>query len=557
MSMVRFIPLLALVMAGVAMAQNPQPRPGTTRPAKPVPPSSEDVLLARFNVAPTTQGVRDFLAAAADLRVDEERVQRLIDQLGSESYREREDAYEALRSMPRIPVAQLTAATQSQDPEIAMRARQVLAMAGKEPHTQAVLAALRLVARQSIKGLAVEVHDVMKVAPDTACRSAARLALVATALPQDAPLLRKLREDADAEMRAAALTALHQVLADQAREDMAAALKDPSEHSRLIAAQALAEQADRRCLPVLAELLLSEDQATAGQAEMLVVALTGKQFGQPATRPAEREKWAAALRAWIDGEGRTAKLQHPLKMDVLVTGLTLVCLPRENAVVEVNASGLELWRAAVPQPWACQVLPNGNRLVGSFSTREVMEFDRAGRKVWSLPNLPSGPMSVQRLANGDTLVACADASRVIQYKADGSAAWQVVAAGRPADARRLDNGHTLIALHQAGQVIEVDAAGRQVWQLGDLADPQSAQRLANGNTLVAHATAGFVAEYNRQGQKIWSAEGLKTPLDVQRLPNGNTLVAEQEAGVREYDSAGRAVWEFKTPSAHASRARRF
>lgn len=154
-------------------------------------------------------------------------------------------------------------------------------------------------------------------------------------------------------------------------------------------------------------------------------------------------------------------------------------------MIEVDDQGRETFRAKAKHAFACDLLANGHRLVADGST--LVEYDVAGRQVWSLPDLPQVPMSVRRLDNGNTLVAMdglPNAGQVVEYDSDGVEVWRWNAPGRePADVERLPNGNTLVALHGANRVVEIDDEGTEIWGI-DVVDPLRVIRLANDTTLV-------------------------------------------------------------------------
>ncbi len=92
---------------------------------------------------------------------------------------------------------------------------------------------------------------------------------------------------------------------------------------------------------------------------------------------------------------------------------------------------------------------------------------------------------------GTYLVAHHDQDKVVEYDAAGKPLWSV-AARIPWDAVRLHNGNTLISSHD-GYVREVSPQGATVWEFTQKDVPgialwclQEANRLANGNTVISN-----------------------------------------------------------------------
>jgi len=202
----------------------------------------------------------------------------------------------------------------------------------------------------------------------------------------------------------------------------------------------------------------------------------------------------------------------------------------------------------VRAPWNVQGLPNGHRLVVEYRVRSLIEFDAQGEVVWHREGLPGYVVSVQRLANGNTLIAMAglNTNVVAEMRPDGSHAWEARLGGPPTDARLLDDGRILVALGQQRKVVEIDRSGKVLWKLEGLRHPWSAQRLPNGNTLVCELGRVQVQEYNREGRVVWSCAA-RMSYSAQRLPNGRTLLADR-SGVRELDRNGKVHWLFQSPN---------
>ncbi len=157
----------------------------------------------------------------------------------------------------------------------------------------------------------------------------------------------------------------------------------------------------------------------------------------------------------------------------------------------------------------CQRLSNGNTVLATDS--EVLEVDRAGKAVFRLakPDIHYAT----RLANGHTVFV--SGNQIVELDAAGKElrSTGVTNMGYGSSVDRLANGNYLVADHGGSQAIEVDVKGKVVWAM-KVPAPSMALRLPNGNTLVASTTGRFVAEYDRAGREVW-----KTPAqgDVWRV----------------------------------------
>jgi len=251
----------------------------------------------------------------------------------------------------------------------------------------------------------------------------------------------------------------------------------------------------------------------------------------------------------------TAPLAFPLKDVAITLGRLLVCDHTQNLLVEYDTAGKMVWEAKVgTQPWACQGLPNGHRLVGSYQEKSLVEFDARGQQIWTFTGLPGGPTSVQRLESGNTLVACTEGGLVVEIDPAKKIVWQVILEGRPVDARRLEDGSTLVTLQNAQKVVELDTLGKQTWEISGVGQAFSAERLENGNTLVCAIGHNKVREFDRAGRVVWERGAFVNPYSAQRLPSGNTLVVDT-TGVIEIDQQGTVVSQLARAS--LSRAWRY
>ena len=161
---------------------------------------------------------------------------------------------------------------------------------------------------------------------------------------------------------------------------------------------------------------------------------------------------------------------------------------------------------------------------------------------------------MQRLANGNTVIADNGRMKVIEIDKDKKVVWEFDV---PNDnkrktptmrqVRRLDNGNTLICASTEDKVLEVSPEKKVVWSY-EVPFPYLATRLANGNTLISSGDGYgsprgfFVVEVDKDGKEVWKYGGADAPEEQQlkwpsghvRLANGNTLIAEARgSAIRE------------------------
>ena len=136
------------------------------------------------------------------------------------------------------------------------------------------------------------------------------------------------------------------------------------------------------------------------------------------------------------------------------------------------------------------VMQNGN-------PAKLLVLNKKGNKVEKelvLPTRgtnPHGQFRHVRMTNkGTFLVAHLDLGKVVEYDRNGKELWSVPAPSAWA-AVRLKNGNTLISGNQYGYVREVDGKGEIIWEINKddlpgipLRTVQEVSRLTNGNTLI-------------------------------------------------------------------------
>lgn len=122
--------------------------------------------------------------------------------------------------------------------------------------------------------------------------------------------------------------------------------------------------------------------------------------------------------------------------------------------------------------------------------------------------------------------------------------------------QRLKNGNTFIGECNTGRLLEVSPEGNIVSDIcilpegisdGTFAFMRNARKLDNGHYLVAHYGDECVKEYDRAGKVVWQVKIPGGPHSVIRLPDGHTLVAvadkTQNPRIVELDKQGKTVWE--------------
>lgn len=145
---------------------------------------------------------------------------------------------------------------------------------------------------------------------------------------------------------------------------------------------------------------------------------------------------------------------------------------------------------------------------------------------------------------------------------DGSVEWEMKV-GAIHDAWVLPNGNILF---QQGwtRIVEVTPDKKTVWEYdaakmngneGKRVEVHAFQRLDNGLTMIAESGSARIIEVDKEGKiqheiklKVNHPDAHSDTRLVRKIANGNYLVAHESDGtVREYDSAGKIVWDYEVP----------
>ncbi|HEY8506301.1 MAG TPA: HEAT repeat domain-containing protein, partial [Gemmataceae bacterium] len=454
----------------------------------------------------------------------------------------------------------LRAALREEDPEVVRRAEHCLERIEREADADRILAAARVLADRRPPGAAAALFAYLPASHGDEVALEGLLAVL-TRLAADAPeppaaLTDGLRA-ADPLRRALAARALAASRPD-ARAAVRALLADPDASVRFTAAYALARAGDPEAVPALIALLEDGPAEYAYLCEDLLCRLRGGETPPRALGRADAEARRGCRAAWEEwwrahaGEVDLAVLNggEPLK------GLTLIAEVDNNRdfdstsgrVWECGRDGKMRWElTGLGGPVDVQVLPGSRLLIAEYYARRVTERDRRGHVLWDSGPLSSNPVSCQRLAGGNTLIATM--TELIELTPERKRVGSFPAPPGPVfQARRARDGHTFFLCN--GHVTELDARGKELRRVnvGRTSGWAGLEVLPNGNFLVAQYTAApRVAEVDGDGKVVWECTTPLSPTRAQRLRSGNTLVAGGNHNfVAEYNPAGEEVWRAET-----------
>jgi HEAT repeat protein len=489
-----------------------------------------------------------------------ERVRRLIGRLGDEEYAVRESAGQELAALGRVALPQLREATKDRDPEVARRAAKLINRIVRQPSQQLPVTVFRLLAMRKPPGSVEALLAYLPIAEEDQRTEEVRQTLGRLALCDGRPnpaLLRALSDTRPA-WRSAAAVALSEDGGKAGRIAARKLLGDKAPGVRLHVALALARAGESEAVLVLINLLAVLPAEEAWQVEDILSVLAADTPPQvPAgDKPDERKKRRDAWAAWWKANADRTDLAR--LNDLPLLGYTLVCdTAGRNRVFEIDRQGKERWAIAnVADPVDLVVLPGQRILIAEYGANRITERDLQGKILWE--KKVGKPCNVQRLANGNTWIAL-EGGALLEVDRTGKEVWTIPRVpGGVRAARRSPRGD-IICLTQNEQCLLLDATGKQLGSFAATGHGENSQgcldMLANGHILITCSKIGKVMEFDRKGKKRleWDVPDVLT---ASALPNGHILAACQGTHrVCELDRAGKVVWEYKN-AGNPHRARR-
>jgi hypothetical protein len=513
------------------------------------PESAEDERALRAAHLPTDgPGLLTFFRKRTPNEETRSQIETLIEQLGSDSFSEREQASAELVVIGPAAAGMLREAARDADLEVRWRARQALADIQRRVDLEVLACAARMLARRNPEGAVAGLLDYLPFAEepwiaDEVCRA---LALTAVREGEADSVLVRTLTDRDPIKRGAAGAVL--AGCREQRRAVQRLLSDADRSVRQRVAAGLLEARDKTAVPVLIALLTELPQAEAEHVEemLLVLAAGHAPVGDLDGDDAERRRYRDAWSAWwtrhgtaldlAKVEGLTRPLGHTLVVQLDLPGT-------DGTLVEFDARGRTRWQIKDLQyPLDAQVLDARRVLVAEYNARRVSERNHKGDILWQM-TVSGSPICARRLPSGNTFVA--SRSRVYEIDRTGAEVWtldhsfSLIVAACP-----LPDGSVAVVsqmgeykrLDRSGKVLNSFRVGRIVRSVGTQIDV-----LPNGHVLIPFYAGNSVVEYDAEGKAVWSAQAYR-PTCVQRLRNGHTLIASRMSNLLiEVDRRGQEV----------------
>lgn len=218
-------------------------------------------------------------------------------------------------------------------------------------------------------------------------------------------------------------------------------------------------------------------------------------------------------------------------------------------------------RGILEFPCSIERLANGNTLIADAGAEdgtgsEIIEVNPDGQVVWRSDHGYRFAHTARRLASGNTVIADTTNNRVLEVDPDDQIAWSSEdwenreLLSYPNNIHVLDDGQFMITNRNANEFIIVNQEGTVSFKSkGSIQHPHNCEPLADGTFIIADSDEDRVHIMNADGETLWEyAENLAWPRDADLLPSGNILIADSKnSRLLEVTRDGETVWEHQLP----------
>jgi hypothetical protein len=521
-------------------------------PAQYDPVANDEKVLEKAGLKNEPAPLLEFFRLRTLPNTEREKYRAYVKQLGSDVFREREEATAALVARGPVVIELLREVQGQGDLEMARRAeRCIQRIQEKDVGYEVLAAATRTLARKKADGAVEGMLAYLPFADNELVLDEARNLLAELALTEGKPhpALIKGLDDALPLRRAAAGEALARGGAAPERELVKKLLKDKDAVVRLRVGLALAHAKERDAVPVLIDVLAQLPLQQAWLAEDVLYRLAdglsppSVSLGNDAAARAQaRDAW----HAWWEKAGPKVDLAK-LSESQRLHGHTVVVLLDQGRVMELDAEKQVRWQInELRFPLDVQALPGDRILVAEYHGNRVTERDHAGKVLWEKDI--AGPLMAQRLPNGHTFVATD--SELVEFDRADKEVFRIQRSGdKIMKALKLPTGE-IACLTSDARILRLDTAGKEIHafsiSLGTRLFGGRIHMLPNGRVLVPHNNENKVVEYDASGKQVWEVN-VEQPVAAVRLPNGNTLVTSMlpQRGAVEFNPQGEEQWSYR------------
>jgi HEAT repeat protein len=467
----------------------------------------------------------------------------LIEQMGDRQFRKREEASRKLVEAGPVALPLLRRAIEHSDREISTRAKRALADIEASPRRDLPLVAIRHLVRLRHERAVEVMFQFLTIVEDESTEREIIDGLATIGVSNTAvhPLIQKAITDPAPERRAVAAQLLSGSKDPACQKQLRSALTDSDSRVRFHVAMHLLSKSERAAVPTLIDIVKDGVHPMHWQqAEEALYELGGDiapriEIGEGG--PDERKQAAEQWKKWWQDKGEQVLLG---RKDERVTDIAVVC-DTDGKVFEWKPDGKSAFEITdVAQPVDAHWLPGNRILIADQNGHVVTERSYDGKVLWKKV-CADGPVTIQRLSNGNTFIATM--TRVTEVRRDGAElySYPIDPNDSISDANRMPDGRIAICCFN-GQLIILAPNGKSLLKK-NLGGRGAVEALPNGRLLITQVGASKVTEMDAEGKVHWevNVNGLWFGT---RLPDGGTLIALKQAKkMVKVDANGKTVWE--------------
>ncbi len=217
-------------------------------------------------------------------------------------------------------------------------------------------------------------------------------------------------------------------------------------------------------------------------------------------------------------------------------------------------------------PCSVERLPNGNTLIadaGSETGRgsEIIEVNNSAEIVWRSSHGYRFAHAARRTIEGTTVIADTTNDRILEVDAKdnilfSSEEWGggkgLLSDGSsllyPNNVQLLADNLFLVTNRNSNNFVVVDRKGKLYHKGGsEVKHPHNCEQIAPNRYIAADSDQNRIVELDENDKIVWHySADMNWPRDANRLANGNTLITDSKnSRVFEVDKSGKTVWEYK------------
>lgn len=481
-----------------------------------------------------------YLSIVSKGEADESEFMKWIADLGSDSYRIRENAESRLYSIPILPEKYRDLARNDADPEVQFRLTAIFKNRQKRVD-KLLIAAIKTVANAKQESTLGDLLFLFESTTDSIVARELRSAILSVTRPeQENEFLNRIQSERK-EMRLLCATVLCKLNVPGLPEKLATLLNDREDSVRFDVAKKLIEREYKVALKTFCELITSQSKSIGFRSERVLSAVTGEDFGRVSfSKPKQNALLQSKWLTWCEGNAGSIQLRLPLKATGRMNGHTLMAI-NQKLVIELDAERKEVNRISVDKVLGAEMTIDGNYLLFSYQSQWLREVTPKGEVVWEM----AGPKynNAMALLNGNVLVTIGSEKLVREIDPrTKKTVWECKVDWWANDAFRLENGNTLVG--GKGGVVEIAPDKSIVWSYKNESPITIVVAKPAGDTgFLIGWTDGTAKVLTRSKTSVWEFKSDSKLSDVFRDDGGSTfVVADKE--VFELDVDKKIVWRY-------------